>query len=134
MLVRAGQPRGCECPRPRRPEARFQAARLPGNETLPVRKRAGKRGTKKDEKVFCGSLISVKWKNSQLIINHGAEFYKPFVPQYPPSYFQNYSICNIAMLKFPTVFNPGFVPNEWFTNNGLLSRGSNPRPVSHEPS
>ena len=110
MLVRAGQPRGCERPRPRRPEARFQAARLPGNETLPVRKRAGKRGTKKDEKVFCGSLISVKWKNSQLIINHGAEFYKPTVPQYPPSHLQMYSTCNSARLEFLSDFYPCFDP------------------------
>ena len=51
--------------------------------------------------------------------------------QSPPSHLQDYSTCNSAWW-----FNlfPWFDPNEWCMKNGLLSRGLNPGPLSHESS
>jgi hypothetical protein len=40
-----------------------------------------------------------------------AGFYKPTIPQSPPSHLQDYSICNNARLEFSTIFVPSFDPN-----------------------
>jgi hypothetical protein len=49
----------------------------------------------------------------QFIQHHVAGFYKPTIPQSPPSHLQDYSICNNARLEFSTIFVPSFDPNEW---------------------
>jgi WD40 repeat protein len=49
----------------------------------------------------------------QFIQYHVAEFYKPTIPQSPPSHLQDYSTCNNARLEFSTIFAPSFDPNEW---------------------
>ncbi len=65
---------------------------------------------------------------------HVAGFYKPTIPQCPPSHLQDYSICNNARLEFSTIFVPSFDPNEWCLKNGLHSVGLNPGPLGHESS
>jgi hypothetical protein len=40
----------------------------------------------------------------QFIQYHVAGFYKPTIPQSPPSHFQDYSTCNNARLEFSTIF------------------------------
>jgi hypothetical protein len=62
------------------------------------------------------------------------DFYKPTVPQSPPSHLQDYSICNNARLEFSTNFVPSFDLNEWCLKNGLHSEGLNPGPLGHESS
>jgi hypothetical protein len=52
-------------------------------------------------------------------------------PQSPPSHLQDYSTYNSA--RWLNLF-PWFDPNEWCMKNGLLSRGLNPGPLSHESS
>ena len=49
----------------------------------------------------------------QFIHCHVAGFYKPAIPQSPPSHLQDYSICNNARLEFSTNFVPSFDPIEW---------------------
>jgi hypothetical protein len=49
----------------------------------------------------------------QFIQYHVAGFYKPTIPQSPPSHLQDYSICNNASLEFSTIFVPSFDANEW---------------------
>ena len=70
----------------------------------------------------------------QFIHCHVAGFYKPTIPQSPPSHLQDYSICNNARLEFSTNFVPSFDPIEWCLKNGLHSGGSNSQPFSHESS
>jgi hypothetical protein len=70
----------------------------------------------------------------QFIHCHVARFYKPTIPQSPPSHLQDYSICNNARLEFSTNFVPSFDPIEWCLKNGLHSGGSNSQPFSHESS
>ena len=70
----------------------------------------------------------------QLIQYHGAGFYKPTIPQSPPSNLRDYSTCNNARLEFSTIFAPSFDPNEWCLKNGLQSGGFNPGPLGHESS
>jgi hypothetical protein len=70
----------------------------------------------------------------QFIQCHVAGFYKPTIPQSPPSHLQDYSICNNARLEFSTNFVPSFDPIEWCLKNGLHSGGSNSQPFSHESS
>ena len=70
----------------------------------------------------------------QFIQYHVAGFYKPTIPQSPPSHLQDYSTCNSARLKFSTIFVPSFDPNEWCLKNGLHSGGLNPGPHGHESS
>ena len=70
----------------------------------------------------------------QFIQYHGAGFYKPTIPQSPPSHLQDYSTCNNARLEFSTIFVPSFDPNEWCLINGLHSGGLNPGPLGHESS
>ncbi len=40
----------------------------------------------------------------QFIQYHVAGFYKPTIPQSPPSLLQDYSTCNNARLEFSTMF------------------------------
>ena len=70
----------------------------------------------------------------QFIQYHVARFYKPTVPQSPPSHLRDYSTCNNARLEFSTIFVPSFDPNEWYLKNGLHSGGLNPGPLGHESS
>jgi hypothetical protein len=71
----------------------------------------------------------------QFVHCHVAGFYKPTIPQSPPSHLQDYSICNNARLEFSTnFFVPSFDPIEWCLKNGLHSGGSNSQPFSHESS
>ena len=70
----------------------------------------------------------------QFIHYHLAGFYKPTIPQSPPSHLWDYSTCNNARLEFSTIFVPSFDPNEWSVKNGLHSGGLNPGPRSHESS
>ena len=63
-----------------------------------------------------------------------ARFYKPTIPQSPPSHLRHYSTFNNARLEFSTIFVPSFDPTEWCLKNGLYSGGLNPGPLSHEPS
>jgi len=66
-------------------------------------------------------------RSLQFILYHIAGFYKPTVPQSPPSHLQDYSICNNARLEFSTNFVPSFDPNEWCLKNGLHSGGFEPK-------
>jgi hypothetical protein len=68
----------------------------------------------------------------QFIHCHVAGFYKPTIPQSPPSHLQDYSICNNARLEFSPNFVPSFDPIEWCLKNGLHNGGSNSQPFSHE--
>jgi hypothetical protein len=70
----------------------------------------------------------------QFILYHVPGFYKPTIPQSPPSHLRDYSTCNNARLEFSTIFVPSFDPNEWFLKNGLHSGGLNPGPLGHESS
>jgi hypothetical protein len=70
----------------------------------------------------------------QFIQYHVAGFYKPTIPQSPPSHLQDYSTCNNARLEFSTIFVPSFDPNEWCLKNGLHSGGLNLRPLGYESS
>ena len=72
--------------------------------------------------------------NLQYIQYHVAGFYKPTIPQSPPSHLRDYSTCNNARLEFSTIFVPSFDPNEWCLKNGLHSGGLNPGPLSLESS
>ncbi len=67
--------------------------------------------------LFC---FSVGWQAYYSLL---AGFYKPTIPQSPPSLLQDYSTCNNARLEFSTVFVPRFDPNECCLKNGLHSRG-----------
>ncbi len=69
----------------------------------------------------------------QFILCHVAGFYKPTIPQSPPSHLRDYSTSNNARLEFSTNFVPSFDPNEWCLINGLHSGGLNPGPLGHEP-
>ncbi len=70
----------------------------------------------------------------QFIQYHVAGFYKPTIPQSPPSHLRDYSTCNNARLEFSTIFVPSFDPNEWCLKNGLHSGCLNPGPLSLESS
>jgi len=70
----------------------------------------------------------------QFIQYHVAGFYKPTIPQSPPSHLRDYSTCNNARLEFSTIFVPSFDPNEWCLKNGLHSGGLNPGPLGLESS
>jgi hypothetical protein len=69
------------------------------------------------------------WSQSadKLTIHSG--FYKPTIPQSPPSHLQDYSTCNNARLEFSTIFVSSFD-----LKNGLHSGGLNPGPLGHESS
>ncbi len=84
---------------------------------------------------FFLSDFGLSWLTSLQFIQYNvAGFYKPSIPQSPPSHLQVYSICNNARLEFPTIFVPSFDPNEWCLKNGLHSGGLNPGPLGHESS
>jgi hypothetical protein len=70
----------------------------------------------------------------QFIQYHVVGFYKPTIPQSPPSHLRDYSTCNNARLEFSTIFVPSFDPNKWCLKNGLHSGGLNPGPLGHESS
>jgi hypothetical protein len=70
----------------------------------------------------------------QFIQYHVAGFYKPTIPQSPPSHLRDYSTCNNARLEFSTLFVASFDPNEWYLKNGLHSGELNPGPLGHESS
>ncbi len=63
----------------------------------------------------------------QFIVYHVAGFYKPTIPQSPPS------ICRITAYA-RLDFVPSFDPNEVCLKNGLHSGGLNPGPLDHESS
>ena len=83
---------------------------------------------------FLGDFGLSQLTSLQFIHCHVAGFYKPTIPQSPPSHLQDYSICNNARLEFSTNFVPSFDPIEWCLKNGLHSGGSNSQPFSHESS
>jgi hypothetical protein len=70
----------------------------------------------------------------QFIQYHVAGFYKPTIPQSPPSHLRDYSTCNNARLEFSTIFVTSLDPNEWCLKNCLHSGGLNPGPLGHESS
>ena len=70
----------------------------------------------------------------QFIQYHVAGFYKPTIPQSPPSHLRDYSTCNNARLEFSTIFVPSFDPNEWCLKNGLHNGGLNSQPFSYQSS
>ena len=70
----------------------------------------------------------------QFIQYRVAGFYKPTIPQNPPSHLRGYSTCNNARLEFSIIFVPSFDPNEWCLKNGLHSGGLKKGPVGHESS
>jgi hypothetical protein len=76
----------------------------------------------------CWTLVSV------VPCNCVAGFYKPTIPQSPPSHLRDYSTCNNSRLEFSTIFVPSFDPNEWCLKNGLHSRGLSPGLLGHESS
>ena len=54
----------------------------------------------------------------QFIQYHAAGFYKPTIPQSPPSHLQDYSICNNARLEFfhnfcSKLWSKWMVPEKW---------------------
>jgi len=49
----------------------------------------------------------------QFIQYHVAGFYKPTIPQSPPSHLRDYSTCNNAKLEFSAIFVPSFDPVKW---------------------
>ncbi len=84
--------------------------------------------------IFWGDF-GLSWLTSlQFILCHVSVFYKPTIPQSPPSHLRDYSTCNSARLKFSTSFVPSFDPNEWCLKNGLHSGGWNPGHLGHESS
>ncbi len=79
--------------------------------------------------------FGLSWLTSLQFIQYNvAGFYKPTIPQSPPSHLQDYSTCNNARLESSTIFVPSFDPNEWCLKNGLHSGGLNPGPLGHESS
>jgi hypothetical protein len=70
----------------------------------------------------------------QFIQYHVAGFYKPTIPQSPPSHLREYSTCNNARLEFSSIFVTSIDPNEWCLKNDLHSWGLDPVPLSHESS
>jgi hypothetical protein len=71
----------------------------------------------------------------QFIQYHVAGFYKPTIPQSPPSHFaglQHMQQCQVRV--FHKYFFKAFDPNEWCLKNGLHSWGLNPGPLGHESS
>jgi hypothetical protein len=79
--------------------------------------------------------FGLSWLTSlQFIQYYVAGFYKPTIPQSPPSHLRDYSTCNNARLEFSTIFVPSFDPNEWCLKNGLHSGGLNSGPLGHESS
>ncbi len=84
--------------------------------------------------VFGGDFGLSRLTSLQFIQYHIAGFYKPTIPQSPPSHLRDYSTCNNARLEFSTIFVPSFDPNEWCLKNGLHSGGLNLGPLCHESS
>ncbi len=80
---------------------------------------------------FLLNFVLSRLTSLQFIQYHVAGFYKPTIPQSPPSHLRDYSTCNSARLEFSTIFVPSFDPNEWCLKNGLHSQGLNPGPLSH---
>ena len=70
----------------------------------------------------------------QFIQYHVAGFYKPTIPQSPPSHLRDNSTCNNARLECSTIFASSFDSIEWCLKNGLHSEGLNPGSLSHESS
>ena len=73
----------------------------------------------------------------QFIMYHVAEFYKPTIPQSPPSHLRDYSTCNNARLEFFGF--PQFLIQALIQVNGALKMvstvgGLNPGPLCHESS
>ena len=48
--------------------------------------------------------------SSYFILSHGAGFYNPTIPQYPPSHLYDYSSCNSARLDHEFFRNPKELP------------------------
>ena len=42
--------------------------------------------------------------SSHFILNHGAGFYKPTIPQYSPTHLKDYSTCNSARFRVSNIF------------------------------
>ncbi len=81
-----------------------------------------------------GEVGLIRLTSLQFIQYHVAGFYKPTIPQSPPSHLRDYSTCNNARLEFSTISVPSFDQNEWCLKNGLHSGDLNPGPLSHESS
>ncbi len=85
---------------------------------------------------FLGDFGLSQLTSLQSIHCHVAGFYKPTIPQSPPSHLQDYSLLNMSATmpgkSFPTNFVPSFNPIEWCLKNGLHSGGTNPQPFSYE--
>jgi len=74
--------------------------------------------------------VGLSWLTSlQFILCFVAGFYKPTIPQSPPSHSRDYSTCNNARLEFSTIFVASFDPNEWCLKN---SGDLNPGPLFNE--
>jgi hypothetical protein len=84
--------------------------------------------------LFFGGVGLSRLTSLQFIQYHVAGFYKPTIPQSPPSHLRDYSTCNNARLEFSTIFVPSFDPYEWCLKNCLHSGGLNPGPLGHESS
>ena len=83
---------------------------------------------------FCLDFGLSRLTSSQFIQYHVAGFYKPTIPQSPPSHLWDYSTCNHARLEFFHIFFPIFDPNEGRLKNGLHSGGLNQGPLGLESS
>jgi hypothetical protein len=83
---------------------------------------------------FGGEFGLSRLTSLQFFLCHVAGFYKPTIPQSPPSNFWDYSTCNNARLEFSTIFVPCFDPNDWCLKNGLHSGSLNPGPLGHKSS
>ena len=67
------------------------------------------------QKFFFFLDFGLSWLTSlQFIQYHVAGFYKPAIPQSPPSHLQDYSICNNARLEF----FPNFCSQALIQKNG----------------
>ncbi len=83
---------------------------------------------------FRGDFGLSRLTSLQFIQYHVAGFYKPTIPQSPPSHMLDYSTCNNARLEFSKIFVPSIDPNECWLKNGLHSGGLNSGPLGHESS
>jgi hypothetical protein len=88
-----------------------------------------------DGRFFFFRLWSQSAERLQLILCHIAGFYKPTIPQSPPSHLRDYSTCNNARLEFFGF--PQFLIQALIQVNGALKMvstvgGLNPGPLGHE--
>ncbi len=70
----------------------------------------------------------------QFIQYHLAGFYKPTIPQSPPSHLRDHSTCNNARLEFSTIFCSKLWWSKWMVPEKWSSGGLNPGHLGHESS